>query len=91
MPILTIAHTKGGVGKSTTTVYLAAAAHARDMSVRVVDLDRQGTTMAWAEAAAAAIDLVLVGVDQLQVRVGPHRRGLFGGRLGLGGRSGGGL
>jgi len=54
MPILTIAHTKGGVGKSTTTVYLATAAHDRNIPVRVVDLDRQGTTTAWADAAAAA-------------------------------------
>ena len=54
MPTLTIAHTKGGVGKSTTTIFLAFAAHARGIPVRVVDLDRQGTTTAWAEAAAGA-------------------------------------
>lgn len=52
MPTLTIAHTKGGVGKSTTTVFLACAAHVRGIPVRVVDLDRQGTTSAWADAAA---------------------------------------
>lgn len=54
MPTLTIAHTKGGVGKSTTTIFLARAAHERGIPVRVVDLDRQGTTTAWAEAAAGA-------------------------------------
>lgn len=54
MPTLTIAHTKGGVGKSTTTIFLACAAHERGIPVRVVDLDRQGTTTAWAEAAAGA-------------------------------------
>ena len=54
MPTLTIAHTKGGVGKSTTTVFLACAAHERGIPVRVVDLDRQGTTTAWAEAAASS-------------------------------------
>lgn len=53
MPILTIAHTKGGVGKSTTTIFLACAAHERGIPVRVVDLDRQGTTTAWAQAAAS--------------------------------------
>lgn len=53
MPTLTIAHTKGGVGKSTTTVFLACAAHVRGIPVRVVDLDRQGTTTAWADAAAS--------------------------------------
>ena len=52
MSILTIAHTKGGVGKSTTTVFLACAAHMRGIPVRVVDLDRQGTTTAWSDAAA---------------------------------------
>lgn len=54
MPVLTIAHTKGGVGKSTTTVYLAAAAARGEIPVRVVDLDRQGTTTAWFEAAQAS-------------------------------------
>lgn len=54
MPTLTIAHTKGGVGKSTTTVLLACAAHERGIPVRVVDLDRQGTTTAWADAAAGS-------------------------------------
>lgn len=54
MPTLTIAHTKGGVGKSTTTIFLACAAHERGIPVRVVDLDRQGTTTAWAESAASS-------------------------------------
>lgn len=54
MATLTIAHTKGGVGKSTTSIFLACAAHERGIPVRVVDLDRQGTTTAWAEAAAGA-------------------------------------
>ena len=57
MPTLTIAHTKGGVGKSTTTIYLARAAHVRDIPVRVIDLDRQGTTTAWADAAAVSTPL----------------------------------
>ena len=54
MSVLTIAHTKGGVGKSTTTVYLAAVAMQRGTPVRVADLDRQGTTTAWTEAAQAS-------------------------------------
>lgn len=56
MPILTIAHTKGGVGKTTSAVLLCAAAHARGMDVTLVDSDAQGTATAWAHAAEDAGD-----------------------------------
>lgn len=56
MPILTIAHTKGGVGKTTSAVLLCAAAHARGMDVTLIDADAQGTATAWAHAAEDAGD-----------------------------------
>lgn len=56
MPILTIAHTKGGVGKTTSAVLLCAAAHARGIDVTLIDSDAQGTATAWAHAAEDAGD-----------------------------------
>lgn len=56
MPVLTIAHTKGGVGKTTSAVLLCAAAHARGIDVTLVDSDAQGTATAWAHAAEGAGD-----------------------------------
>lgn len=56
MPILTIAHTKGGVGKTTSAVLLCAAAHVRGMDVTLIDSDAQGTATAWAQAAEDAGD-----------------------------------
>lgn len=56
MAILTIAHTKGGVGKTTSSVLLCAAAHQRGMQVVLVDSDAQGTASAWSHAAEEAGD-----------------------------------
>ncbi|NWO17777.1 MAG: ParA family protein [Corynebacterium sp.] len=56
MSILTIAHTKGGVGKTTSAVLLCAAAHARGIDVTLIDSDAQGTATAWAQAADEAGD-----------------------------------
>lgn len=56
MPVLTIAHTKGGVGKTTSAVLLCAAAYQRDIDVTLIDSDAQGTATAWAQAAEEAGD-----------------------------------
>lgn len=56
MPVLTIAHTKGGVGKTTSAVLLSAAAYQRGIDVTLIDSDAQGTATAWGEAADDAGD-----------------------------------
>ncbi|MGO9158593.1 ParA family protein [Mycobacterium sp.] len=50
--IWSLVHTKGGVGKTTTAMYLAAAAVRRGVPVRVVDADPQGSASSWADRAA---------------------------------------
>lgn len=50
--IWSLVHTKGGVGKTTTAMFLAAAGFRRGLSVRVVDADPQGSASSWADRAA---------------------------------------
>lgn len=56
MHVITVANTKGGVGKTTTAVYLAIAAHKEnpETHVTLLDLDPQGSATAWAEIAQRA-------------------------------------
>jgi chromosome partitioning protein len=48
---IAVVNTKGGVGKTTTAIYLAAAAASTGVSVEIVDLDKQGSAAAWLGAA----------------------------------------
>lgn len=47
MTNIAVVNTKGGVGKTTTSIYMAAFASYRGRKVRVVDADPQGTASAW--------------------------------------------
>lgn len=49
--IIAICHPKGGVGKTTTTMVLAAALAERAYRVLVADCDAQASASAWANAA----------------------------------------
>jgi chromosome partitioning protein len=48
MYVLAIVSQKGGVGKSTIAVHLAAEAHTQGQRVLLLDLDPQGSAMEWA-------------------------------------------
>jgi chromosome partitioning protein len=50
--IIALAGQKGGVGKSTTAICLAAEGLRRGLRVLLVDADPQGTSRTWAEVAA---------------------------------------
>lgn len=49
--IIATINAKGGVGKTTTTMFLATVFANRGTSVTVTDLDRQGSALDWAERA----------------------------------------
>lgn len=48
MPILSLVHTKGGVAKTTSAIYLATAAAQRGMDTVLIDADPQGSASEWA-------------------------------------------
>jgi chromosome partitioning protein len=50
--IVTFAHTKGGVRKTTSAVGTALAAHRAGLDVELMDTDHQGSASRWAEVAA---------------------------------------
>lgn len=50
--ILAMAGQKGGAGKSTLAIHLAAEWHRQGRRVLLVDADSQGTALTWAEVAA---------------------------------------
>ena len=67
--IVVVAALKGGVGKTTTSVYLAAAAASSRKEVRLVDADPQASAAEWWEAGMdeqlAKVGLVEAPTDRL--------------------------
>lgn len=53
MKVIVLMSQKGGAGKTTVTLHLAAEAQARGHRVVVLDADPQGSALAWAEARGA--------------------------------------
>ena len=49
--IISVVNTKGGVGKSTSSWYLACAAAAAGYDVHLIDTDQQATLTEWAQFA----------------------------------------
>lgn len=54
--IITLANTKGGVGKTVSAIYLAEAFARQGQRARVVDMDPQGSASRWYDFAAASGD-----------------------------------
>ena len=52
--VIAVASLKGGTGKSTIAINLAACLHNNKHRVLIVDADSQGTCRGWASIAAAA-------------------------------------
>ena len=52
--IISLVGEKGGTGKSTLAIYLAAEAHRRRLRVKLLDGDPQGTARTWADVAKEA-------------------------------------
>jgi chromosome partitioning protein len=70
--IVVVAALKGGVGKTTTSVYLAALAQPAKRSVILVDADPQGSAADWVENAAddtlQLLDVVEAPTERLLTR-----------------------
>jgi chromosome partitioning protein len=70
--IIVVAALKGGVGKTTTSVYLAALAAAGRRSTTLVDAVSQGSAADWAENSGdenlAAIDMIEAPTERLLIR-----------------------
>lgn len=72
---LAVINLKGGTGKTTTAVYVAAGL-ARTARTLLVDADPQGSALAWSEAAAVfPIPTVSLPVRDLDRRLGELSRG----------------
>lgn len=75
MYIIAIASQKGGAGKSTFAVNLAALADAKERPALLIDTDRQGSLSVWHELRRGATPLhVSCGADELEGVLGTARR-----------------
>ncbi|HSP61110.1 MAG TPA: ParA family protein [Ornithinimicrobium sp.] len=82
--VMTVANQKGGVGKTTTAVNIAAAMAGAGLRVLVIDMDPQGNastalSIPHASGTMGVYDVLIDSVPLADVVVGsPHVPGLFG-------------
>ena len=56
MHVITLAQQKGGVGKTTLAIHLAAEAVRKGERAAILEMDRQGTASQWSDARAPVSD-----------------------------------
>ena len=79
MRIITLSNNKGGSGKTTTTVSLAAAFAEQGLTVLVIDLDPQGSATRWLgqeEAPAGLVEFSRGGLRVADLVVGTSASGV---------------
>ena len=78
MPRVVVSNVKGGVGKTTTSVYLAAAAAARGHDpVVLVDADRQASSAEWLEERPVdGVEVVEAPSERTLTKAVARRRGV---------------
>lgn len=59
MPVIVAANTKGGSGKSTSSLILGTALARKGATVRIIDADIQGTVDSWSKGQSKYRDIVV--------------------------------
>lgn len=68
MPVIAMASSKGGCGKSTTALILAGAFAADGYRVHIIDADRSGRLARWAEAGSKPEAITASRADEKTMR-----------------------
>ncbi|WP_086991935.1 ParA family protein [Agrococcus casei] len=72
--IIAVVNLKGGVGKTTTAVHLAAGLHSPDSPVVLIDADPQASALTWAENADTPWETISLAIKSLDRRIGRYMR-----------------